>query len=235
MLFEVYVIHGIIRVNVCASKTFPFSTAVPFWGQTIQIPSSLSPKRDCGPKRVKIDSSNGWVNVKNRSLAQFLSFYYIPGTWYSFFLFLLSYRMRGMEGGAQHYYSCCCGVKADRITTKSTNPYPPDTWCQNKIKSCIRTVVYRYVTLCESDPRWLIDNPTFASSGINRPRVFNINIHRQLRRIVPICRCLPWGVKAALLRGTISNRTYGTHKNMHIYLFLPTTFGPIYYGPRWNY
>ena len=26
------------------------STAVPFWGQTGQSPSSLSPKRDCGPK-----------------------------------------------------------------------------------------------------------------------------------------------------------------------------------------
>ena len=31
----------------------PFRTAVPFWGQTTQIPSSISSKRDCGPKRVK--------------------------------------------------------------------------------------------------------------------------------------------------------------------------------------
>ena len=31
----------------------PFSTAAPFWGQTTQILSSLSPERDCtGPKRV---------------------------------------------------------------------------------------------------------------------------------------------------------------------------------------
>ena len=30
-------------------------TAVPFWGQTSLIPSSLSPKRDCSPKRVKND------------------------------------------------------------------------------------------------------------------------------------------------------------------------------------
>ena len=34
-----------------------------------------------------------------------------------------------------------------------------------------------------------------------------------------------------LLRGTILNRTYGTHKNLYILLFLPTMFGPIYYGP----
>ena len=27
----------------------PFRTAVPFWGQNTLIPSSLSPKRDCGP------------------------------------------------------------------------------------------------------------------------------------------------------------------------------------------
>ena len=30
----------------------PFRTAVPFWGQTNQISSSLSPKRDCGCKGV---------------------------------------------------------------------------------------------------------------------------------------------------------------------------------------
>ena len=35
-----------------------------------------------------------------------------------------------------------------------------------------------------------------------------------------------------ILRGTILNRTYGRHKNLHISLFLPTRFGPIYYGPR---
>ena len=31
--------------------------------------------------------------------------------------------------------------------------------------------------------------------------------------------------------GTMVNRTYGTHKKHYIYLFLPTIFGPIYYGP----
>ena len=36
--------HG-ARVN-------PLSTAVPFRGETSHIPNSLSPKRDCGPKRV---------------------------------------------------------------------------------------------------------------------------------------------------------------------------------------
>ena len=30
----------------------PFRTAVPFWGQTTQIPGQLSLNRDCGPKRV---------------------------------------------------------------------------------------------------------------------------------------------------------------------------------------
>ena len=28
----------------------PFGTAVPFWGQTTQFSSRLSPKRDCGPE-----------------------------------------------------------------------------------------------------------------------------------------------------------------------------------------
>ena len=35
-----------------------------------------------------------------------------------------------------------------------------------------------------------------------------------------------------ILRGTIVNRTYGTHKNLYIYPFLLTIFGPINYGPR---
>ena len=30
----------------------PFMTAVPFWGQSTQIPRTLSPKRDCSTKRV---------------------------------------------------------------------------------------------------------------------------------------------------------------------------------------
>ena len=34
-----------------------------------------------------------------------------------------------------------------------------------------------------------------------------------------------------LLRGTIVNRTYGKHKSLYVNLFLPTIFGPIYYGP----
>ena len=34
-----------------------------------------------------------------------------------------------------------------------------------------------------------------------------------------------------LLRGTIVNRTYCTHKNLYVLLFLPTIFGPVKYGP----
>ena len=33
------------------------------------------------------------------------------------------------------------------------------------------------------------------------------------------------------LRGTIVNRTYGTHKHLYINLFLLTMLGPVYYGP----
>ena len=40
-----------------------------------------------------------------------------------------------------------------------------------------------------------------------------------------------FGYGYVVLRGTIVNRTYGTHKNLYIYLFLLTIFGPIYYGP----
>ena len=34
------------------------------------------------------------------------------------------------------------------------------------------------------------------------------------------------------MRGGIVNRTYGTDKNLYVYLFLQTIFGPIYYAPR---
>ena len=34
-----------------------------------------------------------------------------------------------------------------------------------------------------------------------------------------------------LLRGTIINRTHGTHKNLYISICFLPTFGPIYYGP----
>ena len=40
--------------NLIPPQRGPFRTAVPFWGQTSQISSSLSPKRDCGSKAVKL-------------------------------------------------------------------------------------------------------------------------------------------------------------------------------------
>ena len=49
--------------------------------------------------------------------------------------------------------------------------------------------------------------------------------------------CLGWARQLViswqifLLRGTILNRTYGTHKNLYISLFLLSMFGSIYYGP----
>ena len=39
------------------------------------------------------------------------------------------------------------------------------------------------------------------------------------------------GYPVYYLRGTIANRTYGKDKNLDIYVFLLTIFGPIYYGP----
>ena len=38
--------------TVRARAINPFRTSVSFWVQTIQFVSSLSPKRDCGSKRV---------------------------------------------------------------------------------------------------------------------------------------------------------------------------------------
>ena len=41
-------------VSGCVGVPCPCKTAVPFGGQTPEIPSDLSPKRDCRPK---------WVNT----------------------------------------------------------------------------------------------------------------------------------------------------------------------------
>ena len=56
LLFQVcatlqYVVRSPINSMYCGLN--PLRTAVPFWGQTSQIIGSLSPKRDCGPIRVK--------------------------------------------------------------------------------------------------------------------------------------------------------------------------------------
>ena len=39
--------------HACIYVVNHFRTAVPFWGQTIHIPSNLSPERDCGSEGVK--------------------------------------------------------------------------------------------------------------------------------------------------------------------------------------
>ena len=39
------------------------------------------------------------------------------------------------------------------------------------------------------------------------------------------------GGRTNITWGGIVNRTYGTLKNLYIYLFFPTIFGPVYYGP----
>ena len=45
-----------------------------FWGQTNQIPRTLSPKRDCGPKRVKGCSSRDYRCESYSARHIFLSF-----------------------------------------------------------------------------------------------------------------------------------------------------------------
>ena len=59
---------GIVYYGI-TSAVNPFRTAVPLWGQTTQISSSLSPKRDCVPKRVKNRPREGgdlWIRCLTR-------------------------------------------------------------------------------------------------------------------------------------------------------------------------
>ena len=64
------------------------------------------------------------------------------------------------------------------------------------------------------------------------PTIPSFGVHRGLRlpQVCLLCHGLRTQVRQ-LLRGTIVNRTYGTHKNLYNSLFLLTKFGPIYYGP----
>ena len=72
---EGYIGDRLVRVTDAASSrrffssTFPFRTAVPFWGQTTQISSILSPKRDRGPKMVKayLELSKGLTLLEPQS------------------------------------------------------------------------------------------------------------------------------------------------------------------------
>ena len=62
--------HVYIATEQSPHRMNPFRTAVPFWGQTTQISSSLSPKQDCGSEGVKIPLA--WPSVC-------LHTYYMPG------------------------------------------------------------------------------------------------------------------------------------------------------------
>lgn len=40
-----------------------------------------------------------------------------------------------------------------------------------------------------------------------------------------------WNSMCIDVRGGVVDKTHGTHKSLHIYLFLQREFGPIYYTP----
>ena len=58
----------------------------------------------------------------------------------------------------------------------------------------------------------------------HRFRLLARQSHGKHTCMLPVC-------DTNLLRGTIVNRTYGLHKNLHICPFLLTRFGPINYAP----
>ena len=85
-------------IHTCTSIIDRFRTAVPFWGQTSQIISNLSPKRDCSPKRVKEQHSSSfyiyccciWNARRHRQRTQCPSCLFFPpdNRWNSFFSLL---------------------------------------------------------------------------------------------------------------------------------------------------
>ena len=71
--------------------------------------------------------------------------------------------------------------------------------------------------------------PTFRpkkGTGMTKPpfrEAISIALTKQVTR-----RATP---NRLLFRGGVLNRTYGTHKNLYISLFILPLFGPLYYGP----
>ena len=55
-------IETAVLIKALKGAVIPFRTAVPFWGQTILIISSLSPKRDCGSRRYLFSCDWPWLH-----------------------------------------------------------------------------------------------------------------------------------------------------------------------------
>ena len=61
----------------------------------------------------------------------------------------------------------------------------------------------------------------------------NNNNNGNNNKIWPLARLAPDDIvtfRGLVLRGVIVNRTYVTHKKRYIYVFIVTTFGPVYYN-----
>ena len=71
--------------------------------------------------------------------------------------------------------------------------------------------------------------PSSCSAGLSFDREDSLRVLMVM--VVVLAGCWYYGAGEALLRGTIVNRTYGTHKNLYVPLFLLTIFGPINYSP----
>ena len=82
--------------------------------------------------------------------------------------------------------------------------------------------------------RFLIFERVFSSTPINLHSHFEDNRVQIIWKQSNI-RYTWMSLDRQLLRGTIVNRTYGTHKTLYISLLLLTIFGPIYYGSPYYY
>ena len=145
----------------------PFTTAVPFWGQTAQILSSVSPKRDCGPKRVNMCQ---WVkpaiNTDETDTTPDRGIYgfqcgsqnnYLPHIFLVFLsLRLCQFRFQGR--------SLRRGDRSDRLHK---------TWCKKYIKTYVRVGVSTrrnsctYYTTCTGCSSTSLREDRCGSNGVS--------------------------------------------------------------------
>ena len=91
----------------------PFTTAVPFWGQSARILSNLSPNRDCGSKRVKHHHHRQLSTSSTTSEWWWWWWLWLPllvGSWWwlssPFAVCSLENQVPGARDDHPHF--CCC-------------------------------------------------------------------------------------------------------------------------------
>ena len=145
------------------------------------------------------------------------------------FFYFLGMFMSGRCNQVQYYCSNC---HLNILTIGAVHAFKLEVQCW----ACSRTGSVLSLGEEEAqDPTPLVARPcrTHATPFAQRPRRARGHMYRRVGAKLVLSKPAPAStlLGVLLLRGTIVNRTYGTNKNLYVYSFSRTIFGPVYYGP----